>query len=121
LEFAEHKLLFKDLAEYLSNRGIAVLRYDKRGCGKSKCYYIEYDLENFKSDGIGAVEYLKTIKEIDKTKIGAIGISQGGIVLQTMANSCRDISFAVLLSHPGILGKEFFYFSQLAMPKASPL
>lgn len=118
LEFSDHKL-FKDLAEYLSGKGIAVLRYDKRGVGKSKGQFIAYDLDNYKNDGIAGVEYLKTIKEIDKSKIGAIGISEGGIVVQMMANSCPDISFAVLLGSPGVWGKDFFYASQLAMTKAA--
>ncbi|MGA7720286.1 MAG: alpha/beta fold hydrolase [Ignavibacteriaceae bacterium] len=118
LEFGDHKL-FKDLAEYLSSRGIAVLRYDKRGVGKSKGQFVPYDLDNYKLDGISAVEYLKTIKEIDKSKIGIIGISEGGIVVQMMANSCPDISFAILLGSPGVWGKDFFYSSQLAMTKAA--
>jgi uncharacterized protein len=118
LEFGDHKL-FKDLAEYLSARGIAVLRYDKRGNGKSKGQFIPYDLDNFKNDGIAGVEYLKTMEEIDKSKIGAIGISEGGIVVQMMANSCNDINFAVLLGSPGVWGKDFFYASQLEMTKAA--
>jgi pimeloyl-ACP methyl ester carboxylesterase len=118
LEFGDHKL-FKDLAEYLSGKGIAVLRYDKRGVGKSKGQFIAYDLENYKNDGIAGVEYLKTIEEIDKSKIGTIGISEGGIVVQMMASSCPDINFAVLLGSPSVWGKEFFYESQLAMTKAA--
>jgi alpha/beta superfamily hydrolase len=118
LEFGDHKL-FKDLAEYLSDKGIAVLRYDKRGVGKSKGQFKPYDLDNFKNDGIGGVEYLKTIDQIDQSKIGAIGISEGGLVVQMMANSCSDIGFAVLLGSPGVWGKEFFYASQLAMTEAA--
>lgn len=118
LEFGDHKL-FKDLAEYLSGKGIAVLRYDKRGVGKSKGQFIGYDLDNYKNDGIAGVEYLKTIDKIDKSKIGAIGLSEGGIVVQMMANSCNDINFAVLLGSPGVWGKDFFYASQLAMTKAA--
>ncbi len=118
LEFGEHKL-FKDLAEYLSSKGIAVLRYDKRGVGKSKGQFIPYDLDNYKNDGISGIEYLRTIREIDESKIGAIGISEGGIVVQMMVNTCPDIRFAILLGSPGVWGKEFFYASQLAMTKAA--
>lgn len=118
LEFGDHKL-FKDLAEYLSGKGIAVLRYDKRGVGKSKGQFIGYDLDNYKNDGIAGVEYLKTIDEVDKSRIGAIGLSEGGIVVQMMANSSADINFAILLGSPGVWGKDFFYASQLAMTKAA--
>jgi predicted acyl esterase len=118
LEFGEHKL-FKDLAEYLSERGIVVLRYDKRGVGKSKGQFLPYDLENYKNDGIAGINYLRSIKEIDKSKIGVIGISEGGIVVQMMAYSCPNINFAVLLGSPGVWGKDFFYSSQLAMTKAA--
>jgi len=119
LEFYSDKQLFKDLAEYLTNNGIAVLRYDKRGVGKSAGQFIPFDLENFSNDGIAGIEYLKTINEIDKSKIGAIGISQGGLVVPMMITKCRDIKFAVLLGSPGIWGKDFIYSSQLAITKAA--
>ena len=119
LEFLPDHKLFKDLAEYLSANGIAVLRYDKRGVGKSGGQFVAYDLENYKNDGIAAVEYLKTIKEVDNLKIGVLGISEGGLVAPLMCSSCADINFAVLLGSPGIWGKEFFYSSQLAMTKAA--
>jgi pimeloyl-ACP methyl ester carboxylesterase len=118
IEFGDHKL-FKDLAEYLSSNGIAVLRYDKRGVGKSTGIFVEFDLENFKNDGIAGVDYLKTISSIDKSKIGVIGISEGGLVVPRIALSCPDIRFIVLLGSPGIWGKEFFYAYQLAVSKAA--
>ena len=110
---------FKDIAEYLSDKGIAVLRYDKRGVGKSTGQFTSYDWENFKKDGIAAVQYLKSHRGIDTTKIGAIGLSEGGIIVPMIANLCADISFVVLLGSPGVWGKEIFYNSQLAMTKAA--
>lgn len=119
LEFYSDKHLFKDLSEYLTNNGIAVLRYDKRGVGKSTGQFIPFDMENFSNDGIAGIEYLKTINKIDKSKIGAIGISQGGLVVPMMIKKCRDIKFAVLLGSPGIWGKDLIYSSQLAITKAA--
>jgi dipeptidyl aminopeptidase/acylaminoacyl peptidase len=119
LRFFSGKQLFKDLAEHLTNNGIAVLRYDKRGVGKSKGQFIPFDMENFSSDGIAGIDYLKTVPGIDTTKIGAIGISQGGLVVPMMIKNCPGIKFAVLLGGPGTWGKEFIYSSQLAITKAA--
>ena len=111
--------VFKDIANYLSNNGIAVLRYDKRGVGKSEGNYVPNDMENFALDGIAGIEFLKTIKEIDTNKIGAIGISQGGILTPIMANLSIDIDFIVMMAGAGVKPYDLFYSSQLALSSAA--
>ena len=119
LEFMDNKKLFKDLAEYLTTNGIAVLRYDKRGVGMSTGQFLPYDMENFKNDAIAGIKYLKTVGQIDTSKIGVIGISQGGLVVQMMAAQSPDINFAVMLGSPGIWGKDFIYSTQKEITKAA--
>ena len=113
-----HKV-FKDMANYLSSNGIAVLRYDKRGVGKSKGNYVPYDMENFAFDGIAGIEFLKTIEKIDKNKIGAIGLSQGGILTPIMATQSNDIDFIIMMAGAGVQPFELFYSSQLALSSAA--
>jgi len=109
---------FKELADYLSKNGIAVLRFDKRGCGKSGGTFIPFDLDAFIADALGAVSYLKQFKGIDPDRIGVIGHSQGGLLAPKMAVADPDIAFMVLLAAPGNWDYDFFYESHKAMALA---
>lgn len=94
---AGHKL-FRDIAEYLSSHGIAVLRSDDRGVGKSTGDYSFATTADFAEDAIAAVRYLKTIRGIDSKKVGLIGHSEGGASISIAASKCKDISFIISLA-----------------------
>ena len=53
---------FLVLADYLTRQGIAVLRWDKRGCGKSTGNYDKATTQDFASDVFAGVAYLKSRK-----------------------------------------------------------
>jgi hypothetical protein len=65
------------LSDYLTRNGFAVLRYDKRGVGKSTGDYSKATISDFVTDASNALEYLKSRKEIDSSKIGMLGHSEG--------------------------------------------
>ena len=69
---------FLVLADYLTRQGIAVLRVDKRGIGKSTGNYEAATSVDFRDDVLAGVSYLKTRKEIDAAKIGLIGPAKAG-------------------------------------------
>jgi hypothetical protein len=69
---------FLVLADYLTRRGIAVLRVDDRGVGKSTGSMAKATSEDFAGDMLAGVEYLKGLKEIDPKRIGLLGHSEGG-------------------------------------------
>lgn len=119
LEIANGHKIFQDLAAHLADNGIAVLRYDKRGVGNSGGNYAPYDMENFALDGIAAVEFLKTIDEIDQDRIGAIGLSQGGILTPIMATRSKDLNFIIMMAGAGVKSYELFYTSQIAISSAA--
>src|SRR5579872_4459872 len=74
-----HKL-FLVLSDYLTNAGIAVLRVDKRGVGKSTGMFdASVTSKDLARDVLTGIAYLKTRKEIDPRKIGLIGHSEGGM------------------------------------------
>ena len=93
--------VFLVLANYLTRQGIAVLRYDDRGVGRSNGNYDEASFENFTRDALAAFEYLKTRAEIDQNHIGFIGHSEGGAIAPLAASMAEDISFIVLMAAPG--------------------
>lgn len=60
---------FLVLADHLTRNGIAVLRFDDRGAGKSEGRFSESTTGDFTTDALAAVEYLKTRGEIDPRRI----------------------------------------------------
>ena len=94
---AGHKM-FADIADYLSNRGIAVLRFDDRGTGKSTGVYETATTEDFAKDGLAALNALKKRKDIDPNRIGFIGHSEGGAAMSIAASRSKDVKFLVSLA-----------------------
>ena len=104
-EFMNHKP-FLVIADHLTQQGIAVLRVDDRGTGKSEGVYNETSLTGFVNDTKSALEYLKTRKDINHSQIGLVGHSLGGIIAPIVASENQDIAFIVLLASPGIRGDQ---------------
>jgi fermentation-respiration switch protein FrsA (DUF1100 family) len=100
-----HRLFFV-LADYLTRRGIAVLRYDKRGLGQSTGNYAEATTADFASDARAAVAYLKTVSAVDPKQIGLIGHSEGGLIAPRVAAPTSGIAFVVLMAAPGLTGEQ---------------
>ena len=97
---------FLVLADHLTRKGIAVLRYDKRGIGKSTGSYDQATTEDFASDAEAAGNYLKSRKEINAQKIGLIGHSEGGLIAPMIASRSSDLAWVVLLAAPGLNGEQ---------------
>jgi len=110
---------FLILSDYLTRNGIAVLRYDDRGIGKSKGNFAASTTEDFATDAFAAVEYLKTRKEVDPKKIGVAGHSEGGLIAPIVAVNSSDVSFIVLLAGPGLPGKDILLLQGRLISKAS--
>jgi uncharacterized protein len=97
---------FLVLADHLTRKGIAVLRFDKRGIGQSTGNYAAATSEDLANDAEAAIAYLKTRKEVDPKKIGLIGHSEGGIIAPIVATRSKDVAWIVLLAGPGLKGEE---------------
>jgi hypothetical protein len=101
--FYQHKP-FLVLSDYLTRQGIAVLRYDDRGYGKSTGDHNSATTRDLASDVVSAIEFLKSRKEIGV--IGLIGHSEGAIIAPMVANLNNNVSFIVMLGGTGIIGSE---------------
>ncbi len=97
---------FLVLADYLTKNGIAVLRFDDRGIGESTGDFSLATTEDFVTDAIAGINYLKTRSEVDKNKLGLIGHSEGGLIAPLAAVQDDDIDFIVLMAGPGMNGRE---------------
>lgn len=100
-----HKPFFV-LSDYLTNNGIAVLRYDDRGTAGSEGDFQNSTSFDFATDVEAAMEYIKNRKDLKKSKIGLIGHSEGGLIAPIVASRNENVDFIVLLSGPGVIGRE---------------
>lgn len=97
---------FLVLADHLTRRGIAVLRFDDRGVGRSQGDFKTATTQDFCSDVLAAVDHLKSCKEIDPRRIGLLGHSEGGLVVPMAASIDKSIAFVILLAGPGVTGEK---------------
>jgi hypothetical protein len=97
---------FLVLADYLTRRGIAVLRVDDRGVGGSTGDSAASTTDDLTGDVLSGVAFLKTRKEIDPRRIGLIGHSEGGMIAPLAASRSNDVAFVVLMAGTGVTGEE---------------
>lgn len=102
-----HKV-FLVLADTLARQGMAVFRYDKRGVGGSTGNYDAATTADFASDATTALRWLKRQPEIDPTRIGVLGHSEGGVIAPMVAVTDKSVAFVVMIAGPTIRGDELF-------------
>jgi len=99
VSFAGHKS-FLVLADYLTRRGIAVLRVDDRGVG-------------------AGVDWLKTRAEVDRKRIGLIGHSEGAVTAPLVAKANPSVAFAILWAGASVGLRDVVIEQQRAIAAAS--
>jgi pimeloyl-ACP methyl ester carboxylesterase len=109
---------FHVLADYLTRRGIAVLRYDDRGIGKSTGSFASATSLDFTGDALSSVAFLKKRSGIDTRHIGIIGHSEGGMIAPMAAVRSSDVAFVVLMAGPGVKGDSILYMQGRLILKA---
>lgn len=110
---------FLVLADHLSRHGFAVLRCDDRGVGGSTGSVALATSDDFASDTLAAIDFLKAQPGIDPARLGLIGHSEGGIVAPIVASRSRDVRFIVLLAGTGLPGKDILRLQSDALLRAA--
>jgi hypothetical protein len=110
---------FLVLADYLTRRGIIVLRADDRGFGKSTGVFSTATTLDFASDAEAALAYLKTRPEVDPHKIGLIGHSEGGVIAPMVAALNHDVAFIVMMAGTGVPGDQILTAQKKLIEEAS--
>jgi len=100
---AENREYILPWARFLIRRGIAVLGYDKRGVGGSTGDWNTASFDDLAGDVVAAVEYLHARRDIERTKIGILGVSQAGWVMPLAAVRTPDIAFLISVSGAGVV------------------
>ncbi len=112
------------LADFLTRQGIAVLRCDDRGNGKSTApreSLTSITYQDLASDASVMVQYLKENKKIKSGSIGLVGHSEGGVVAPLAAVSNADVNFLILLAGLGTTGETSILAQKEAILRISGL
>ena len=99
--------MFGQLADYLSRHGVAVLRFDDRGVGKSGGTYATATTSDFVTDARAALAFLRARPLISSHRVGLVGHGEGAnVALLAAAQSGRAPAFVVSLAGYGQPGHE---------------
>lgn len=103
---------FRDIADTLGRRGIAVLRFDDRGVGASggASSRANATSADFADDVASAVAYLRTRRDIDGTRIALAGHSEGGFIAPMVAAKDPTVRAIALLAGPAYNGRRVLEF-----------
>jgi hypothetical protein len=97
---------FLVLSDYLTRKGIVVLRADKRGIGKSTGDLAKATTADFATDAEAGVAFLRSRPEADPRRIGLIGHSEGGTIAPMVAAGDPGVRFIVLMAGPAVPGDQ---------------
>ena len=99
-------MTFRDVADALGRAGIAALRVDDRGVGKStgdKARFTSFDkVEDVRTE----VAWLRTQSGVDPKRIMLVGYSEGGLIAPMVAAGDPSIAAIATLAGPGVPGME---------------
>jgi uncharacterized protein len=112
---------FLVLADALTRAGVAVLRCDDRGVGKSTGTFGTATTFDFVDDALAALEALRGRREIDGRHIGLLGHSEGALVATIAATKSKEVSFVVMLAGPALPGDETLDLQRGWIERASGL
>jgi dipeptidyl aminopeptidase/acylaminoacyl peptidase len=105
--FMGHKLgarhggrLFVKAGRTLAEEGFAVLRFDFRGSGDSDGEFEDMTTSGEIDDLKAALKFLETVKQIDKKRIGVVGLSLGGTV--AICTAAEDHRIRAVASWSGV-------------------
>jgi len=89
---------FRQLADSLSRRGIAVLRMDDRGTAASGGTFKGSTSADFAEDVRAGLAYLRTRPEIRADRLGVLGHSEGAVIAPMVADKEPTLAAIVLLA-----------------------
>ncbi|MCX5679664.1 MAG: alpha/beta fold hydrolase, partial [Candidatus Omnitrophica bacterium] len=109
---------FDSIADYLSQKGVCVLRFDKRGVGSSTGSYLSYSTADEIDDITNAAEYLASREYVDPDKIIAVGHAEGADLVLRSVSEKSKIRLLVLMSPDLFFGEKekFEKFMRSVLP-----
>jgi pimeloyl-ACP methyl ester carboxylesterase len=102
--------LFRQIADTLGRRGIAVLRIDDRGVGGSGGNPATETSADYADDIRATIAYLHSRAEIDSRRIALVGHSEGGLVAPMVAARDSSVRALVLMAGPSRSGRRILEY-----------
>ena len=99
-------MTLRDVADALGRAGIAALRVDDRGIGKSTGDNAQFTSFDKVEDVQTEVAWLRTQSGIDPKRIMLVGYSEGGMIAPMVAAADPSIAAIVMLAGPGVSGMD---------------
>lgn len=90
----------------LRRRGIAVLRFDERGVGASSGDFSAATSEDLADDVRAALVFLRAKSDIDGSRLGLVGHSEGGLIAPMVAAADPAVAAVVSMAGPSRTGRE---------------
>jgi len=109
--------VYVDLATRLTDRGIAVFRFDYRGCGDSEGELLTATPDKHVEDAAVCLKYMEGQPAIDNSRIGIFGRSFGGPIAVIAASRFPHVKSLVLWC-PMFNGKQWIDQWHLVLTKA---
>jgi uncharacterized protein len=103
---------FRQIADTLGRRGIAVLRLDDRGAGGSDMGPKGPTSADFADDIRTALAYLRTRRDIDGERLALVGHSEGGMIAPMVAATDPKLRAIVLMAGPAHTGRTILKYQQ---------
>lgn len=97
---------FRQIADTLSRRGIAVLRLDDRGYGSSGGNASSSTTADLANDTRAALSYLRSRPDIDRNHLFLVGHSEGGEIAPMVAATDAALAGIVTLAAPAVSGRQ---------------
>jgi dienelactone hydrolase len=101
---------FRQIADALARRGIAVLRMDDRGTGASGGTFKGSTTADFAEDVRAGLAYLRTRPEIRADRLGVLGHSEGALIAPMVADKEPTLRAIVLLAGIAQPGRTALHF-----------
>jgi uncharacterized protein len=111
---------FRQFADALSTAGVAVLRLDDRGTGASTGDFGTATSADFAEDIRSALDHLRGRSDVDGTRLGLVGHSEGGLIAPLVAANDPALRAIVLIAAPARTGREIIHFQQRFAIESSP-
>jgi pimeloyl-ACP methyl ester carboxylesterase len=107
--------VFTQLARALSEAGVVVLRYDRRGSGQSGGRTDSATLQDYADDAIAAMKWLAKQNGVDSHQVVLAGYEDGGAVAFGAAAREKRIAGVITMNASGSLGADLLLAQQKRM------
>jgi len=94
----------RELAHALAAAGVASLRYDKRGVGRSSGDFLSAGLGDNMTDAAVALAALR--ERLPGAPVVVVGHSEGAMIATRLAADESDLAGAVLIAAPAVVGEQ---------------